>query len=221
MKKAILTLSLFASAVSATFAQIPGVSKVTKALPKPLVGIKIGGNFNQLSTSASALAQNYKPSFLPGAFVGLRKGSWGIRVEGIINFAKYDYSFQSVSNNSLTNGTFSNVYLDIPVLLEYKIISRIWAQAGLQFSRTLSVKSVASGNEPALADPKSYFQPNAYSGVVGLEARLPVHLVLGARYILGFTDLNAMNTSVSNDYTNASGAWKARTAQIYVGFRFI
>ena len=204
-----------------TMAQIPGVSAVTNKLPKPVVGVKIGGNFNQLSTSASALGQNYKPSFLPGVFVGLRKGSWGIRVEGIINFAKYDYSFQSVTNNSLTNGTFNNIYLDIPVLLEYKIISRIWAQAGLQFSRTLSVKSVATGNEPALANPSSYFQPNAYSGVVGLEARLPVHLVFGARYVLGFTDLNAMSTSLSNDYTNASGAWKARTAQLYVGFRFI
>ena len=162
---AILSLGLFTNQVAQ--AQIPVVSKAAKALPKPILGLKIGGNFNKLSTSGSELAQSYKPSFLPGAFAGLEKGSWGVRVEANINFAKYTYSFTSVSNNSLTNGTFKNVYLDIPIMLEYKVIPRVWLQGGIQFSKTLSVKSIADNNYSSLTDPKQYFQPNSYSGVVG------------------------------------------------------
>ena len=219
-KKIALSFLFGATLLSCSvFGQIPVVSKVTKKLPKPLLGLKIGGNFNELSTSGTALAKAYKPSFLPGVFAGLRKGNWGLRVEGIINFAKYDYSFTSVTNNSLTNGTFSNIYLDIPVMIEYKVISRIWAQGGLQFSKTLSVKSIADANYSSLSSPSDYFQKNSYSGVLGLEARLPVHIIFGARYILGFTDLTTDN--VKNSFSNAKSAWNARTAQIYVGFRFI
>ena len=156
-------------------AQIPGAGMVTKHLPKPVFGIKVGGNFNKLSTSGSELSKDYKPSFLPGLFGSLRKNNWGVRVETVINFAKYKYSFNSVTNNSLTNGTFSNVYLDIPIMLEYRLINRIWLQGGLQFSRTLSVKSVADGNYPPLPHAaKDFFQDNSYSGVVGAEARLPL-----------------------------------------------
>jgi len=216
MKKIILVFTIFASSLASfsANAQIPGVSKVTKALPKPMLGLKIGGNFNELSTSGSELAQSYKPSFLPGVFAGLRKGSWGLRLEAIINTAKYDYSFSGVSK-----GTFKNVYLDLPLMLEYKLIPRIWGQVGVQFSRTLSVDALASGNTPPINSPSDWFQKNSYSGVIGVEARLPVHLVLGARYILGFTDMNAVSTS--NASGAASSAWKARTAQIYLGFRFI
>ena len=107
----------------------------------------------------------------------------------------------------------------MPLLLEYKLISRIWAQAGVQFSRTLSVDAVASGNTPPVNSASDLFQKNSYSGVIGAEVRLPVHFILGARYILGFTDMNALSASSSS--SAASSSWKARTAQIYVGFRFI
>ena len=214
---AVLTLSVIFN--FAAYAQIPVVGKAVKALPKPIFGLKVGGNFNKLSTSGSELANNYKPSFLPGVFAGLEKGSWGIRVEAIINFAKYDYTFKDINNNPLTSGTFSNIYLDIPLMLEYKIIPRVWLQGGLQFSRTLSVKSVGSGNYSSLSNPKDYFQPNSYSGVVGAEVRLPVHLVFGARYILGFTDMTTSN--VSQQFANAKSAWNARTGQLYLGFRLL
>ena len=222
MRKNLFATSLIAIGLCITqiaSAQIPVVSKAVKALPKPILGLKVGGNFNKLSTSGSELANDYKPSFLPGVFAGLEKGDWGIRVEGIINFAKYDYTFKDVNNNPLTSGTFKNIYLDIPIMLEYKVIHRVWLQGGIQFSRTLSVSSVGNGNYAALSNPKDYFQTNSYSGVLGAELRLPVHLVLGARYILGFTDLTT--GSVSSQFSNAKTAWTARTAQIYVGFRFL
>jgi opacity protein-like surface antigen len=199
----VLTAALLYSA--STQAQIPGVSKVTQALPKVDLGIKVGANFNQLS--GNDFKQAYQPGIVAGAFVGLRKGKIGVRVEGLISSAKYTYAISSTKD-----GTFKNVYLDIPVLFEYKLVSRLWAQIGPQFSNTLSVTQDPA--PPSGTDPKSYFK-SSFAGVLGLEAKLPVHITVGARYILGMTDIH------NESFTGTSGAWKARTIQAYIGFRFL
>ncbi len=199
---AVLAGGLFSNSI---FAQIPGVSTVTKLVPEPIFGIKVGANFNELSTSATDMVQNYKAGISPGIFGGLRKGKWGVRAEVLVNFANYDYTV-----NGVKAGTFNNLYLDIPVMLEYKLFWRLWAQGGLQFSRTLNSSTTSS----SITNPNDYFQKNSYSGVLGAELRLPVHLTFGARYVLGFTDLNTGTTG-------ATSAWKARTAQVYLGFRFL
>jgi hypothetical protein len=62
---------------------------------------------------------------------------------------------------------------------------------------------------------KKNFTTTDISGVLGLELRLPLHLTAGARYILGFSDVN------NHDETAISEAWRNRYAQVYVGFRFL
>jgi hypothetical protein len=99
--------------------------------------------------------------------------------------------------------------MDIPVLLEYKIINMLWVQAGPQFSTMLSAKS----NDGK--DVKDLFNSSDISGLLGLEAKLPLHLVAGARYVLGFSDIN------NHAVTQASESWKNRYIQAYVGFRFL
>jgi len=186
-------------------AQIPGVSKVTKALPKVDLGIKLGGNFNQLNGGSAKSA--YQPGVVGGVFFGLREGKWGGRIEGLVSSAKYTYSYSSTQD-----GTFKNIYLDVPLLLEHKLISRLWVQLGPQFSDVISVS--ATPNPPPGTDAKSYFK-SSFAGVLGLEARLPVHFVVGARYILGVTNVN------DESFSAAGGSWKARTIQAYIGFRFL
>ncbi len=211
-KLALMKHKLLLTALSATLlfanqanAQIPGVSKVTKALPKVDLGIKVGGNFNQLA--GTGFKKAYQPGIVGGVFVGVRKGKMGVRAEGLVSSAKYTYTYTAT-----TDGTFKNIYLDIPLLFEYKIIPRLWAQVGPQFSNVISVS--ADPNPPAGTDPKSYFK-SSFSGVLGLEAKLPAHLVVGARYILGITDVNDVS------FGTAGGSWKTRTIQAYVGFRFL
>lgn len=192
-----------------SFAQVPGAGTVAKIVPEPTVGIKLGANFNQLS--GNSLKESYKAGIMGGAFVGLRKGKIGVRVEALLNSAKYTYSISATQD-----GTFKNLYLDIPVLFEYKIVSRLWAQAGPQFTNTLSVS--ANPNPDPSKDPKDYFK-SSFSGVLGLEAKLPAHITAGARYILGVTDVR--NAEIKTSTGTVSGAWMARTIQLYVGFRFI
>ena len=200
MKRTLLLSVLSATLlISGIAGAQPVVGKVMKFVPKPVLGLKIGANFNQLS--GDGFQKAYKPGILVGAFGGVEWKKVGFRIEAMINSAKYDYS------NSGSGGTFKMLYLDIPVLFEYKLVSRVWLQAGPQFSYLLSVKN------PDVTDPKKSFKSSDISGVLGLEARLPLHLVVGARYMLGFS--NIYNES------GASATWNTRTIQLYAGFRFL
>ena len=184
---------------NSAMAQIPGVSKVTKALPKVSLGVKLGANFQEIS--GSDWEKTYKPGVVGGLFVGLTKNKWGIQVEALVKSVQFDFSGPA-------SDPVKGVYLDVPLLLEYKIIPRLWLQLGPQYSELLSAKE--SGQ-----DVKKDFNAGDFSGVLGLEARLPLHFTVSARYILGFTNIN--NTSE----TGVSDSWKNRTIQLAVGFRFL
>jgi len=189
-------------------AQIPGVSKVTKAIPKVTVGLKIGANFQDLN-SKSTWANSYKGGIVGGAFVGITKNDWGVQVEGLAKSVKY--SFVDALKGSGANDV-NTVYLDVPVLLEYRVVPRLWIQLGPQFSSLLSAKSGST-------DVKSAFNTSDFSGILGLQVILPVHFVAGARYVLGFSDMNAKDpNSVALVGTDS---WHNRSFQIYAGWRFL
>ena len=202
MKRTFLLTAVAATLLLATNANAQlGVSKVTKALPKVDLGIKLGANFQH--TSGGSLDQAYKGGVVGGAFVGLHKNKMGVQVEALIKSAKLS---ASASNNNY----IKTVNLDIPVLFEYKIFWHIWAQAGPQFSTIISAKDNNS------TDVKKYLN-NGFDGVLGLEAHLPMHLNAGIRYLIGFSNIN--------NYPAGSGingeSWKTSTFQVYVGFRFL
>ncbi len=207
MKPRILLTALIAAVFfsGTANAQLPGVKKVSEALPKVDLGLKLGANFNQLA--GTSFKKAYQPGIVAGAFFGVRKGKFGGRIEGLVSSAKYTYTLTAT-----TNGTYKNLYLDIPLMFEYKLLNRLWAQAGPQYSKVLNSSTDLPLSAGTVA--KDYFKPS-FSGVLGLEARLPAHMRVGARYILGLTDIK--NASV----TAASGAWHTRTIQAYVGYNFL
>jgi hypothetical protein len=207
MKQTFLLAALSASlfTASTTQAQLPGVHKVAKALPKVTVGLKLGANFQTLDGDGQVFVNSYKGGVAGGAFVGVTKNKIGVQVEGIVKTVKYSVSdaIKSAGGNDI-----NTVYLDVPVLFEYKIVNRLWVQAGPQFSALLSAKS---DNK----DVKSTFNTSDFSVVAGLQALLPLHIVVGARYLYGFSD---MNNSANSGLTNAL---HNRSAQVYVGWRFL
>jgi len=199
MKHALLLTTLSAALLFSTTsqAQIPGVSKVTKALPKVDLGIKAGASFNQ--ATATGLTNSYKAGIVGGVFVGVYKNKIGVQAEGLVRSARFDASVGGFYVKTLS--------LDVPLMFEYKVIPRLWVQVGPQYSMLLSAKDNTS------TDVKSSFKGADISGVLGLQVKLPVHLVAGARYIYGFSDVNNSPT--------ATGAWKNRSIQAYIGFRFL
>jgi hypothetical protein len=174
-----------------------GVKKVaSKVVPKVTIGAKLGMNMQKLE--GSAYETKFRSGIVGGAFVSVDRKKMGIRVEGLLKTAKY-----SVYN---TNVKVNAVYVDVPLLFEYKIVPRLWIQAGPQFSSMLSAKNT-NGN-----DVKSAFNTSDVSAVVGIEAALPLKLTVGARYIYGFSDLN------NNSY---GGDLKSRSLQFSIGYRFL
>ena len=165
-----LVVVMFFSA--ATIAQ-PVVGAVTKKLPKVNLGLKIGADFESLS--GSQWQNTYKGGVTGGAFLRVYKGKVGLDVEALINSAQYNF------NSILNTETYKAVYLNVPVLFEYKLFHRLWLQVGPQYSPVISFKDNA-GN-----DVKKDFQSGYMSGIVGLQVILPMHFVVGARYVLGLS----------------------------------
>jgi hypothetical protein len=206
MKKSVL-LSALSAALFLTStvaqAQIPIVSKV---LPKVTLGVKVGANFQELNSSSN-FANSYKGGVVGGLFIGVSKNKIGVQVEGLVKTVKY-----SVSDAIIYPGShdINTIYLDVPVLLEYKLLPRIWLQLGPQFSSLLSAKNNSN-------DVKNQFNTTDFSGVLGLQAILPLHFVAGARYILGFSDVNGHNSTAGI----GTEAWHNRSFQIYAGWRLL
>ncbi len=193
------------------FAQsVPVVNK----LPKLDLGVKIGANFAKIG--GDNWEQTYQPGIVGGAFVGLHKHKLGVQVEALVNSSHYK---TSAVVDSIHKGEFRAIYFDIPVLLQYKLVGaklapKIWIMAGPQFSNLISVK-----NMNALAgDAKETFKSSTVSLVAGAEVRY-LKFSLGARYLLGLTNMN--NSSASNAIHIATNTWNNRSYQLYLGFRFI
>lgn len=202
MKRTLLFLFVSATLFSIQAqAQIPGVKKVTGIIPKVMFGVKAGANFNEMSSS-NTWTQSYKGGFVGGAFLGFHGKKFGVQGEALIRTAKFTYSLSSDHYVSTLN-------LDVPVMFEYKIVPRLWAQLGPQFTDVLS-KSDHGGTGISSA-----FATTDFSGVIGLQAILPLHLVIGARYILGFVNQN------SNSVQGITDTWKNHSFQISLGFRFM
>jgi hypothetical protein len=62
---------------------------------------------------------------------------------------------------------------------------------------------------------KKSFKSTDIAGVIGIEGKLPLKLSVGARFMYGFTDINATEPHPDSD------KWKNSGFQIYAGFRFL
>ncbi len=180
-------------------AQVPVVSAV---LPKVIIGVKVGANLQQLT--GDSWKSSYNAGLVGGAFVGLTKKKIGVQGELLVRSAKFDTKGDP-SNPSVSIKTLS---LDVPVLLEYRFIPRLWLQLGPQFSAIISAKVNST-------DVKKMFNSTDFAGVVGLQAMLPMHFTAGARYVLGMTNIR------NESYTGVKESWNNRSIQVYLGFRFL
>jgi len=201
MKRTFLLSAMFASLLfsTTTHAQIPGVSTVTKALPKVTVGIKLGANLQKVNGGAG-YETSLKGGIVGGAFASVRKNKIGVRLEALVKTAKID-----VTAAGSSAGHINMIAMDVPLLFEYRLIPRLWLQVGPQFTSLISAKDKNSN------DVKTAFNTSDFSGVAGLEVILPVHLTLSARYIYGFTNINNIGSATVNN----------RGLQIALGFRFL
>lgn len=202
MKRTLLLTAIAASLLFAnrSEAQVPIVSKL---IPKVTLGVKLGANFQQLS--GDTWEQKFKPGILAGGFVGVFKKKIGVQAEVLFKSVRYN----GATIMGVSTGHANGFYLDIPVLFEYKVVPRLWIQAGPQFSTMLGAYDQDNNSV------KSSFKSTDIAGVIGIEGKLPLKLSVGARYMYGFGDINAADNHPDSDKWHNSGF------QIYAGFRFL
>ena len=180
------------------------------------LGIKLGANFAKLD--GKDWDGGYKASYLGGLFAGMRFKKVGVQVEVFYSQTSYSvdgkgfyslyHTFYTNAKDSLKKGAFRVSYYNIPVLLQIKLFSSLWAQIGPQYSGVIAVKDA----DKLLTNAKTLFKSGDVSAVVGLEAKLPFHLVVGARYVLGLSSLNK---------TAVADGWQQRTIQAHIGYSFL
>lgn len=195
---------------SATAQTEPKPSKVglgTKdTLRKVYFGVKAGANMNMIKGNLTFL-EEYTPGYAGGGFIKIERKKFGIQVEGLISNTTYNFHD---SGSTVKSGSFSLVYLDIPIMLQVKALPFLWVQAGAQFSTLLSVSEDPKG----VNDPKNYFQASNYSFIGGLEGQLPKNFSIGVRYTQGFTNMHTENSTADNQ------EWKSSAIQLYIGYHF-
>ena len=208
MKKTQL-LSLFVALITLTSMATAQVSVVKNLLPKFTFGIYAGANTQQL-TGARLYSNSYNTGFTGGAFASFTRKKIGLQIEAAISGSKADYkmspyiNYQTGFTPDPKNVNF--IYFNLPVLFEYKIIQRLWLQAGPQIKRMISAKDNLNN------DQKYEFKLADVSAVLGVQAILPYHITAYARYIPGLTNVNS---------TALHETWKTRSMQVGVGYRFL
>ncbi|MCD6064487.1 MAG: hypothetical protein K0R82_2398 [Flavipsychrobacter sp.] len=194
-----------------SFAQ--ALNAVTAASPIDVdLGIKIGANFSKLE--GSIFDDKYRTGFLGGAFGGVKFGKYGVSAELLYSRTQFTYrpaslpaSFFNNPSDTAKANTFAISNLSIPVLFNVKIAGPLWFQVGPQYTNLISI-----GDENGLLkDVNDVFKNGDISGVLGLQLNV-TKLNVGARYIMGFSNMNA---------SGASDSWKNRTIQLHVGYAFL
>jgi Outer membrane protein beta-barrel domain len=169
------------------------------------IGIKAGTN-NSLLTGNS-FSDGFNWSFMAGAFAEINfTSSWGIQPEVLFSqvTSQTAHNFTEVYDEGVNSKDIKLQYLNIPILLTYKLpIPILSLQLGPQFGTLLN------NNSSITTNGKNAFKSGDFSMVAGAQVNL-LMFKGGIRYVYGFTNIN--------NITDAD-TWKTRTIQLYVGIR--
>lgn len=170
-------------------------------------GAKAGVNINKITGQAYKDGFNY--NFQAGGFLQFNLTSrFGIQPE--VNFVQTSSEFindaTSIYDDIFRDGGQHKAklnYLEVPVLLNINLGSskRVKLQLGPSYGALLS-QTVDS-----LKNNGDIFKDAEWSGIGGLWLQLPL-INLGARYKIGFSDINA----IDNRQT-----WRNQAIQIFAG----
>ena len=174
-------------------------------------GLKVGLNLAMLN--GEQWENGYRANALGGVFARLHNGRFGVQAEAFFSQSSYTtgkgfkIAYDSLLipfKDSLKKGTFRVSYLNIPLMVQVKLVSRVWLQLGVQYSGVVSVKD----QDEFVKDAGDLFKHSTVSGVGGVWLDLPFHINAGARYVLSFSDTNK---------PDIEGSWKQRNIQFHIG----
>lgn len=184
------------------------------------LGIKVGGNFSQIN--GKYWENGYKANPLGGAFVSVQGPRFGVQLEALFTQSSFvagnDFNdlyseLYQQGKDSIEGGSFRVSYLSIPLLLNIKLLPKVKIQVGPQYSGVVNVQD----KDQLLKDAKGLFKSGSLDGVIGLWVDLPARFNVGARYVVGLSNINT-NDGINVGSQEISDAWRQRSLQVHVGY---
>jgi len=155
------------------------------------IGIKAGANF--ANQDVKDISVKSVTDYLLGAYVNVNfSDKWGITPEVLYSAYGTDWNNAKVDLD----------YVSIPLMLRFKPIGLISLEAGPQFS------FLTKAHVESVGDVKDQLKNNDFGLAFGAGVHLPLGFNVGARYILGFTNISDVS----------SESIKNRTFQLYAGW---
>ncbi len=160
------------------------------------IGLGIKGGANFANVDMKDVDTKSITSYHVGGYVNLNLSkSFGITPEVLF----------SALGSEIDNVKVNTSYISIPIMVRIMPVKFLSLQAGPQFSFLTKAKS------EDFDDIKDQFKNNDFGVAFGAGLHLPMGFNVGARYVLGFTNIN----DVSEEEI------KNRTFQVYLGWTIL
>ncbi len=190
MKRTIITLAVFIIATKTAMSQDFSF------------GLKAGANFTKIT--GTSFKDEFNLSYQAGAFMEIAiNKKIGIQPEFLFSQSK-GTTVAAGGILTATNSNYELNYINIPLLLRYKIGKILVLNLGPQYSILLNNDNTLLGNS------KDAFKNGDFAMVGGVQLGFK-YLRFYARYNIGLNNVN----DISN-----SDTWKSQQIQAGVGFRF-
>lgn len=210
MHKSSLILMLLLFFSTHLLAQKPGFN----------AGFKLGANLNQID--GKYWENGMKTNLLGGVFASVDGIHFGVHLEGLFTqstfvtgagFNDLYKDYYQAGKDSILNGRFRVSAFSIPLLLDIRPIPKIKFQIGPQYSGILDVND----QDNLLINASKLFKSGSIDGVVGVWVDLFAHFNIGARYIVGLSNISKVEGLTLNSQ-EVSDAWRQKLIQIHIGY---
>lgn len=176
---------------------------------KASFGLKTGLNISDLRVKGP-LSGNISPrlrtGFVFGSFVNIPlSNKVSLQPEFLYSSMGGNY------NDGISDTKYRFNYFSIPILLKYKILNNLAIVAGPQLDNTIVAKK-SNTNISGVQKITTDLKENDFAITGGIQYWPGKYVVMGARYIYGFYDVNK-NLAPGLEYYN-------RGVQLTIGFRF-
>jgi hypothetical protein len=199
--KQITALCLFLSSLLVSNKMDARNTETRTRYSKKEIGLKLGGNFDALAGMKGA---PYLFSYHGGVYAEMKRPKFGLQCEALVKSVHYNYPYNQ--NYGLTGPLIENLYIDFPLLLQFRIAPMAWFQIGPQYS--LLINSEFQGDGKAT----HFFKSGSVYAVAGIQIHVSKSFSIGGRYLFGLSDQAAF--PYSSELT-----WKMRSVQFYLGLR--
>lgn len=181
-------------------AQLGLTSRARHTFPGIEIGVKAGANIQRTSGS-TVWALPFTTGPMGGAYASFTKGNFGWRAELLAKMGWVQYKS--------TGEDVKCVYMDIPILAEYRILDVVTIHGGPVYTYMASARGMTGGSKLNML-----FNKHDISLAFGAEVRVNKRFAVQARYLNGFMNLNKL------DNASYGGNWKNSCLQLTLGYRF-